>query len=172
MFLYRVLYYMSLIAEIKNINSENFNFMISILFTILLILSTFFISYLVVNYKRRSDGKKKLTLLEFLNNEQKIELKNVLVGMSFGMVFGFIDNAGLWFGLQSFQNYIPGGLLTKAGWGNAYSDGLGASVGTSIAVILRTIYPIQQSPIWVDTVGIIIGCIIGIYIPRFITGKM
>ena len=131
----------------------------------------FYISYYLVNKKHQKEGKPKLSLVEFLNNNQTLTIKKVLVGMSFGIVFGFIDNAGLWFGLDTFEKYIPGGLLTKSAWGNTFSDGLGATLGTSVAIILRTLYPIEDSPIWVDTVGIIIGCILGIYIPRLITGE-
>ena len=142
-----------------------------IVITLILVIGSFLISFYVVNRDRVKKGNKKYTLGQFLNKNQKLDFKTVLVGMSFGIVFGFIDNAGLWFGLQSFQKYIPGGLLTKSGWGNTFSDGLGASLGTSVAIILRTLYPIKESPIWVDTIGIIIGCILGIYIPRLLTGK-
>ena len=142
-----------------------------VIVTVILVVGSFLLSYWVVNRERVRKGEQKYSLTQFLNKNQKLSFKKVLVGMSFGLVFGFIDNAGLWFGLQSFQKYIPGGLLTKSGWGNTYSDGLGASLGTSVAVILRTLYPIEDSPIWVDTAGIILGCILGIYIPRLLTGK-
>ena len=142
-----------------------------VIVTLILVVGSFLLSYWVVNRERVRKGEQKYSLTQFLNKNQKLSFKKVLVGMSFGLVFGFIDNAGLWFGLQSFQKYIPGGLLTKSGWGNTYSDGLGASLGTSVAVILRTLYPIEDSPIWVDTAGIILGCILGIYIPRLLTGK-
>ena len=142
-----------------------------IIITAVLVIGSFLLSFYFVNRDRVQRKEEKYTIIQFLNKNQKLDIKTVLVGMSFGIVFGFIDNAGLWFGLQSFQKYIPGGLLTKSGWGNTYSDGLGASLGTSVAVILRTLYPIKESPIWVDTAGIIIGCILGIYIPRLLTGK-
>ena len=139
--------------------------------TLILVVGSFFLSFYIVNKDRKSKGQTPFTIKQFLNKNQKLDVRKVLVGMSFGIVFGFIDNAGLWFGLHSFQKYIPGGLLTKSGWGNTYSDGLGASLGTSVAVILRTLYPVNDSPIWVDTAGIIVGCILGIYIPRLITGR-
>lgn len=149
----------------------DYKLLLFIVIIITLIIITFYISFYLVNKKNEKEGKPKLSLKNFLNNNQTLSIKKVLIGMSFGIVFGFIDNAGLWFGLDSFQKYIPGGLLTKSAWGNTFSDGLGASLGTSVAVILRTLYPIEDSPIWVDTVGIILGCILGIYIPRLITGK-
>jgi hypothetical protein len=153
---------------VKKIDSQ---IMVLVIVTLILVIGFFLISFYIVNRDRIKKGEEKYTLVQFLNKNQKLDFKTVLVGMSFGIVFGFIDNAGLWFGLQSFQKYIPGGLLTKSGWGNTFSDGLGASLGTSVAIILRTLYPIKESPIWVDTIGIIIGCILGIYIPRLLTGK-
>ena len=153
---------------VKKIDSQ---IIVLVIVTLILVIGGFLISFYVVNRDRIKKGEEKYTLVQFLNKNQKLDFKAVLVGMSFGIVFGFIDNAGLWFGLQSFQKYIPGGLLTKSGWGNTFSDGLGASLGTSVAIILRTLYPIKESPIWVDTIGIIIGCILGIYIPRLLTGK-
>ena len=153
---------------VKNLDSQ---VVFLIIITLILVIGSFLISFYVFNRDRVKKGEEKYSLSQFLNKNQTLDFKTVLVGMSFGIVFGFIDNAGLWFGLQSFQKYIPGGLLTKSGWGNTYSDGLGASLGTSVAVILRTLYPIKDSPIWVDTAGIIVGCILGIYIPRLLTGK-
>ena len=90
--------------------------------------------------------------------------------MSFGLVFGFIDNAGLWIGLEKFEKYISGSILEKAGWGNTFSDALGASLGTAVLIILKSIFTVEEAPIWVDTIGIILGCILGIYIPKHITG--
>jgi hypothetical protein len=142
-----------------------------ILFTIFIIVGSFYLSYYVVNRELEKQGKEKYTLIGFLNNNTTPTFKNVLIGMSFGMVFGFIDNLGLWFGLQTFEKYIPGGILTKSAWGNTYSDGLGATLGTSISIILRTLYPIENTPIWVDTLGVVLGCILGIYIPKYLTGK-
>ena len=139
-----------------------------IIFTTLFILISFFSAYYVVNRDLKKKGEKKKTIEEFLNRNTKLSLRNILVGMSFGIIFGFIDNLGLWIGLSSFEKYIPGNILTKSAWGNTYSNGLGATLGTSISIILKTYFPIEESPIWVDTIGILIGCIIGMYIPKFI----
>ena len=149
-------------------NKEILNFTI---ITLIIVLGSFYLSFYVVKRKLEKQGKEKYTLIGFLNNNTKLSIKNVLIGMSFGMVFGFIDNLGLWVGLQTFEKYIPGGILTKSAWGNTFSDGLGATLGTSISIILRTLYPIENSPIWVDTLGVVLGCILGLYIPKYLTGK-
>jgi hypothetical protein len=87
--------------------------------------------------------------------------------MSFGFVFGFIDNAAIWLSINPIRNYFSGSLFINAGWANTYSDFLGATAGTSIALILKTFFPISDVPIWVDTVGVLFGCIVGMYLPIF-----
>ena len=109
--------------------------------------------------------------MQFLNNNSEVTLKKVLVGMSFGMIFGFIDNFGLWYGMDYLDPYIPGGNLTKAGYGNTFSDFIGSTMGTSISIILGTLYPTEEAPIWVNSLGIIVGCLLGLYIPKAISGR-
>lgn len=139
--------------------------------TIILVLFFLGLAFYISNRKRRIEGKSTITFIQFINNEKEIKLRNVLVGMSFGLVFGFIDNVGLWVGLEKFEKYLSGGLLVKAGWGNTFSDALGASLGTAVLIILKSIFTVEEAPIWVDTLGIILGCILGIYIPKYITSK-
>lgn len=139
-----------------------------IFITIFLILGTFLLSFYIVNKNKEKNKKEKITLLNYLNNNSNLNFKTLWVGMTFGIVFGFIDNAGLWFGLHSLEKYIPGGLLEKSGWGNTYSNVFGVSVGTFISIIFRTYIPISNIPVWTNTIGVLIGCILGIYIPKFI----
>ena len=128
-------------------------------------------AYNVVNSKRLERGEKELTFTQFINNDSKVTLKQVLIGMSFGMIFGFIDNFGLWYGMDYLDPYLPGGNLTKAGYGNTYSDFIGSTMGTSISIILNTLYPVEEAPIWVNSLGIILGCLLGLYIPRYLSGR-
>ena len=111
-----------------------------IIFTILFILISFFSAYYVVNKDLEKKGKQKKTILEFLNRDTKLSLRNILVGMSFGIIFGFIDNLGLWIGLRSFEKLIPGDILTK-------SHGVIPIVmvlGTSISIIVKTYYRLKM----------------------------
>ena len=142
-----------------------------IVISLILIIGSFILALKIINDKREEQGKDKVTFMEFFNNKSQPTFKNIVVGMSFGLIFGFIDNAGLWIGLDILEKYIPGGMLTKAGWGNTFSDFIGSTLGTSIAIILKTLFPITETPIWVDSLGVVVGCILGIYIPKFITGK-
>lgn len=143
----------------------------------LLVVTVFFVgiflilAFNVVNNSRIEKGEDKLTFMQFLNNNSEVTLKKVLVGMSFGMIFGFIDNFGLWYGMDYLDPYIPGGNLTKAGYGNTFSDFIGSTMGTSISIILGTLYPTEEAPIWVNSLGIIVGCLLGLYIPKYISGR-
>jgi nitrogen fixation-related uncharacterized protein len=118
--------------------------------------------------------------LKVNSNEKDNIWKGVLLGMTSGVVFGFIDNAGLWFGmdaLEPFLNQIPGmGELTKAGLGNTFSDAVGSFAGTFASIIIRSKLISNDEEnipqfIWAEAIGIIIGCLLGIIIPRMITGK-
>ena len=109
--------------------------------------------------------------MEFINNGKLPSLKNILIGLLFGVVFGFLDNFGLWIGINKLEKYLPGGLLTKAALGNTYSDFLGATIGTSISIIAKDSvnYDNDNEPIWINSIGIFIGCILGLFLGRLIT---
>ena len=149
----------------------DYKLLLLISISIKLILTSGFIAYSISNKEYNEKNKKNMPFTLFLNNGiEKLSLKQILVGMVFGIVFGFVDNAGLWFGMEALDPYLPGGKLTKAGFGNTYSNTLGSSLGTFISVIMAKITMIEKTPIWTDIIGTIIGCILGIYIPRFLTG--
>ena len=139
--------------------------------TVLIVVSFLLLAFIVVNKSRLDKGEKKLTFIQFMNNNSEVTLKKVLVGMSFGMIFGFIDNFGLWYGMDYLDPYIPGGNLTKAGFGNTFSDFIGSTMGTAISIILNTLYPTEEAPIWVNSLGIVVGCLFGLYIPKYLSGR-
>jgi hypothetical protein len=118
-------------------------------------------------------------------------MKTILVGMASSVMFGFIDNAGLFFGmdaldpifngwlkLDSTGNDLSGGRgvfgiknsavrgSMAAGLGNTFSDGMGAFLGTFAGRIIQQLTGVSDSPpIWADFLGISIGCLLGAYIP-------
>ena len=147
------------------------NLIILLLGTIIMIYLSLTLAYKIVNNKRKENGEPELSIMEFINNGKSVSLKQILVGMSFGMIFGFIDNFGLWYGMDYLDPYLPGGNLTKAGYGNTYSDFIGSTMGTSISIVLNTLYPVEEAPIWVNSLGIILGCLLGLYIPRYLSGR-
>ena len=53
-----------------------------------------------------------------------------------------------------------------SGLGNLFSDGLGVTIGAFFSKFASSIFSSSaEQPIWVDMVGISIGCIFGIMIP-------
>ena len=120
--------------------------------------------------------------------------KQIGIGMMTNIIFGFIDNFGLFFGMDSLDDYlnfkesndsekadslskdsrrsknIKGGAedlaaLRTAGWGNTFSDFLGAFVGNAVGDIASTLSGVERTPIISEIVGIVLGCILGIFIP-------
>ena len=150
---------------------KNKNLIILLLGTIILISVSTAWAFNTVNNKKLENGEEQVSFIEFINNGKTVSLKQILVGMSFGAIFGFIDNFGLWYGMDYLDPYLPGGNLTKAGYGNTYSDFIGSTMGTSISIILNTLYPVEEAPIWVNSLGIILGCLLGLYIPRYLSGR-
>tara|TARA_B100000795_G_C22754370_1_gene420843 strand:+ start:180 stop:647 length:468 start_codon:yes stop_codon:yes gene_type:complete len=148
------------------------NLIFLLLGTIIAISVSLYGAFYTVNKKREEKGEGALSFIKFINNDKKVSLKQILIGMSFGMIFGFIDNFGLWYGMDYLDPYLPNGNLTKAGLGNTYSDFIGSTMGTSLSMILTTLYPVEDAPIWVNSIGIIIGCLLGLYIPRYLSGRI
>ena len=110
-------------------------------------------------------------VLSFLGVSPFPSIMSILTGMMSNIIFGMIDNGGLFFGMSALDPFLPQGELTRAGLGNTFSDGLGAFLGSVTAGIIKSITKIEDTPLWADTFGIIIGCLIGLYLPRYITGK-
>lgn len=76
-----------------------------------------------------------------MNGEAGVTAETVIIGMMANTVFGFIDNAGLFFGgcyLDEVFALLPGSddANVAAGFGNTYSDLLGAFMGTFVGLIL------------------------------------
>jgi len=107
----------------------------------------------------------------FINGEQRFTMKALILGMLSSVVFGFVDNSGLWFGMDALNPYLPQGELTKAGWGNGFSNVMGTLIGSLVSKIIFIIFRFERGPLYAEVIGIVIGCLLGIYIPRAITGK-
>ena len=110
---------------------------------------------------------------EWFNGSEGVTLSTIVVGMFANVIFGFIDNAGLFFGgvyLDELFEKLPGGLDANvtAGYGNTFSDFLGSFVGTFCGLIISDVTGISEGPIWANSLGIIIGCLLGILIPKML----
>ena len=137
----------------------------------LLFLIIIFIFFYKINKNIIGD---KLDLWLFVNKTKKLNYKNIGVGLIFGIVFGIIDNVGLWLGISSFQKHINTDAKTQAAIGNTYSDFIGAVLGSLISITAKNSisYDEDTEPIWVTTIGIFIGTIIGLFIGRIFLSKI
>ena len=151
----------SIIIEMTSVYRFIFyNIMIVVIFTAA--------AFYTRNRKLKQQDKKQQSFIEFMNNGRSLTLRSVFVGLVFGIIFGFIDNFGLWIGIDKLQRYMPGGVKMKAALGNTYSDAIGAILGTSISIMARDLATVDDSedPLWVNPIGIIVGCLIGLLIGR------
>ena len=135
-----------------------------VLMNVLVIFVLSLISYKV--YERTSTDKK--TYKEFIVGK-KMSFKGIMVGLSFGIVFGFLDNMGLMIGIDTLTKNFKMDNMAKSAFGNTYSDFIGATVGTFISIILKQIldYDDDDEPIWLNSLGIVIGCLLGYYVPTY-----
>ena len=99
--------------------------------------------------------------------QMECPLKNILVGMVFGLVFGFIDNAGMFFGMDALEPFLREGFVA-AGIGNTYSSVLGAFLAAFLSNVIKISTGVDTVPVWSDAAGIVVGSILGIYIPPII----
>ena len=142
-----------------------------IIFNIILISSFFFIAYQVRLYSAKKQNIKKPSFLTWIN-QGTTTFKGVFVSLIFGIVFGFLDNYFLWVGIDKMNKFLPGGTLTKSALGNTYSDFIGATIGTAIASMGHDLFNVDNTPpIWVNAIGMVIGCLLGMWIGKITTGK-
>ena len=133
------------------------------------------ISFEIAKRRACSEDKEPLTFSRWFNG--KISLKSICVGMMSGMVFGFIDNAGLFYGMEALDQYmvkLPDGCYRnfQSGYGNAFADAFSSilSVFAGKMIIDATGSSADDTPLWSQTLGIVIGCLMGILIPGKLLG--
>tara|TARA_Y100001958_G_C21058580_1_gene422230 strand:- start:156 stop:704 length:549 start_codon:yes stop_codon:yes gene_type:complete len=124
------------------------------------------------------DEKKKYkSWHEYINNYNGsllsyTFLKMILIGFISGMVFGIIDNTGLWFGMEAIDPILPKGTLTRAGYGNVYADTLSAFLSTFAGKIISNILNMNETPLWANAIGTTCGCLTGLHVCKAITGRI
>lgn len=144
-----------------------------VIINLLLIVFFIYSAFKVKNIKQVEMNKPPLSFIQFLNVSDKLTIKNVFAGLIFGIVFGFLDNFGLWMGISVLEEHMPGGVKTKSALGNTYSDFIGAIVGTSVSILAFELLELSNdaTPIWANTIGILIGCLLGMFFGKMITGE-
>tara|TARA_Y100000816_G_C26102784_1_gene584954 strand:+ start:1262 stop:1720 length:459 start_codon:yes stop_codon:yes gene_type:complete len=136
-----------------------------------------FVLIMVSGYFAFKSEKKKypnLTVSQFVGYNPMPSAQSILIGMASNIVFGMIDNGGLWLGMDALDPYLPGGPLSKAAFGNTFSDGLGAFLGTFCGIMIKNKLDPDDKlspPVWSEAVGIMIGCLIIIPVMTTLTGK-
>jgi hypothetical protein len=126
------------------------------------------ITYLagILSYREWKKSNPQGTVKEYFNG-QNPTTKKIMVGMASGLIFGFIDNFGLFMGmsiLDPLLKKLPGAgdANVFAGYGNTFSDMVGAFLGTFGGKYVADKFKEDEYPIWSEAVGIILGCLMGI----------
>ncbi len=131
-------------------------------------------SYYLASKDHAEKTGKRLSFIDYINGGlvDTTFLKRILVGLGTGVVFGIIDNAGLWFGMDALDPILPRGKLTQAGLGNVFSDTLSAFLSTFAGNIIQHLTGVKGgTPIWSDAVGTFVGCLSGLFGSRLLTGR-
>lgn len=92
------------------------------------------------------------------------KLVSFFAGMIFMIVFGIIDNAFLFIGMDvnPFLDAHVSPMLS-AMWGNTFSDVIGAVFGVVVASLFKHMFDVKPSEhLLVEIVGVFVGCLIPI----------
>lgn len=157
-------------TRLLNEEDKNKKIILSTLFLSCFTFLTFGISWvLMAMYDKNPDN---VTLSRFFDAKFSIP-NNILVGLSQGLIFGFIDNFGMYLGLDSLEDILKNkygmtNKIVRSGVGNLYSSIFGSMMGASLSKGIKESTGISQTPWWSDTFGILIGSVLGIYIPSLV----
>ena len=166
------IYYFINIFNISTIEKKRLHKLMIVSYILIVILGT--ITYRYANEKFKKKHQRDLTFFEFINGGplDSTFFKRVLKGLGVGVVFGIIDNGGLWFGMDALDPILPKGTLTRAGFGNVFSDTLSAFLSTFAGAIIAHHFPVEgETPIWTDAIGTFIGTLVGLFGSRALTGR-
>lgn len=135
-----------------------------VMFLLVVVAITYFVG--VLSYREWKKSNPQGTVKEYFNG-QNPTTKKIMVGMASGLIFGFIDNFGLFMGmsvLDPILKKLPAASNPNvfAGYGNTFSDMIGAFLGTFGGKYVADKFKEDDYPIWSEAVGIIIGCLMGI----------
>ena len=154
-----------------------------IVLTIMMVLTLMIGLFLAAMFFTCRAGKWR-GMVWFLNGDMKFSMSAFLLGIIPGAVFGFVDQLALWTSVWSkepmtFSNMLaevlgpvlPEGELTRQAWGNLISDTVGTFCAVMVAKIVVVTSGRENFPLYSEVVGVVLGCLAGIYLPRLITGR-
>lgn len=175
-FIYVMLYLVGILYIIMYLISGNYTFgKLNSLFTSPILLLV--VSYLIMMgtmhgaYISAKNKEPTTTLHTFLGFHIK-DTKAIIGGMITYFIFGFIDNLGLFVGMDSLDPIFGKmglGELQNAGAGNTFSDFIGAFVGSSIGNMTLNYMGVEETPLWTEPAAIILGCLVGVIVPSLFT---
>jgi len=117
------------------------------------------VTFHIKNHYRKKENLRPWKFTEFLNNGETITVRTVLVGLLYGGIIGIIDVLGIWYVLKYLRVFMPKGQILDAGIAEIYSSVLAVILGTFISYASKTIVPPDAPiPLWVDALGVLIGC--------------
>lgn len=135
-----------------------------IILSVSLILASIYIAYHV----QSRSMKRPYTFFEFINDGKTLpSLKDIIVGLTFGTVFGALDAVGTWVGMNQTTRALPKySPEIRASLAGLYSNVMSISLSTIISLVVKVLLgsTSTQEPIWVNVLGVLTGSIIGIYL--------
>lgn len=95
----------------------------------------------------------------------KMSWESVLIGMIYGLTFGFIDSALLLIGvdgLSSVYERLPGGKSTTMAslYGNTYSSVVSGFGSAFVGDIISSRVKVHHGPVWGQPIGLFLGCLV------------
>lgn len=136
---------------------------------VIIVICSFIYYYIYTKFSQFDEQNKKKSLLDVLGLSKNWTTEQWTVGMMQNFIFGFIDNAGLFFGMEKldplFKKFSKGNPLIEAGLGNTFSDFIGAFLGTFLGEGYAIYKGNPDTPLLSQAVGIVLGCLFGVAIP-------
>lgn len=139
-------------------------------------------NYVKKTCKSIKENNANATLTEFFLSKNSNDFMAYIVGMMSGFIFGLIDNGGLFAGMDALDPLFEGPANSiagkgnfslkenvKAGMGNTFSDALGSFLSVFIGKIFVTMSQKDETPMIADSIGLIIGCLVGFYVPAMLS---
>ena len=137
--------------------------------------------------EEKAKGRSAFNMGDYFGFTSETTVKGIVFGMIVGIIFGFIDNAGLFFGMDVLEGYFPvanwrdtetvipkDSELQRAGLGNTFSDALGTFLAVFVGMLALNTnnMALEDVSLFSEFVGIILGCLLGVYLPYAIYVKL
>lgn len=104
-----------------------------------------------------------------------VNIKNVIIGMTQGFVFGTIDNFGMSLGIDGIEQLLGNSKVLTGPWipglSNLYSSLFGSIMGSCLEKAIKKKTDVNDTPWWGNLIGIIFGSVVGILLSQLIVKK-